>query len=162
MQRMFWSLLLEMSAILISVCSSLTAWTVEKSLEWSEQVCSIKDHVVTASFELFKGLWLWWTCCICFLCRSTELEPKLLDAYWHRHLLYLLQENRKVCEKWGKGAYSFLLFFSDAWVIFYVNYGMEPVGSLLRSRTVEILDWNSGLIKENTSRCQLCTILLEH
>lgn len=27
--------------------------------------------------------------------RSIELEPKLLDAYWHRHLLYLLQENRK-------------------------------------------------------------------
>ncbi|XP_015759885.1 PREDICTED: uncharacterized protein LOC107339154 [Acropora digitifera] len=27
--------------------------------------------------------------------RSIELEPKHLDAYWHRHLLYLLQENRK-------------------------------------------------------------------
>ncbi|KAL9955567.1 hypothetical protein ACROYT_G036906 [Oculina patagonica] len=27
--------------------------------------------------------------------RSIELEPKLLDAYWHRHLLHLLQDNRK-------------------------------------------------------------------
>ncbi|XP_068717425.1 uncharacterized protein [Montipora capricornis] len=27
--------------------------------------------------------------------RSIKLEPKLLDAYWHRHLLHLLQENRK-------------------------------------------------------------------
>ena len=28
--------------------------------------------------------------------RSIELEPKLLDAYWHRHLLHLLQDNKKV------------------------------------------------------------------
>lgn len=31
------------------------------------------------------------------LIRSIELEPKLLDAYWHRHLLHLLQDNKKVC-----------------------------------------------------------------
>lgn len=40
---------------------------------------------------------------VSFLCRSIELEPKLLDAYWHRHLLHLLQDNRKVClsVKWS-------------------------------------------------------------
>eukprot|EP00794_Sanderia_malayensis_P018055 gene18055-19864_t len=27
--------------------------------------------------------------------KAIELEPKLLDAYWHRHLLYLLQDNAK-------------------------------------------------------------------
>ena len=30
-----------------------------------------------------------------FIFRAIELEPLLLDAYWHRHLLYVLQDKKK-------------------------------------------------------------------
>lgn len=31
---------------------------------------------------------------IIFLFRAIKMEPMLLDAYWHRHLLYVLQDKK--------------------------------------------------------------------
>lgn len=64
----------------------------------------IKGTGVPTTHNTNRGYMGWLTvswnfshsCGVPHVCRSIELEPKLLDAYWHRHLLHLLQDNRKV------------------------------------------------------------------
>ena len=68
-------------------------------------VSYLVTYFLPISSQFYGSICYWINCvklelaptnCFCFNCRSIELEPKLLDAYWHRHLLYLLQDNKKV------------------------------------------------------------------
>lgn len=66
----------------------------------------------------------------CFFCRAIELENMLLDAYWHRHLLHLIQNNKKVyttpnywyCLLWGSW-YSMMCFVYPRlrWMIWHLS-----------------------------------------
>ena len=44
--------------------------------------------------RLFQLLWAESDCCVLAVFRAIKMEPMLLDAYWHRHLLYVLQDKK--------------------------------------------------------------------